>query len=89
MNTASPDRAPHGVCECADHCPCARHRHGPVAYIVLRGGRPVRICTSCLLTDDVIQRILATLAELPIYAAYDLTGSRVLARVLHRQATLN
>jgi hypothetical protein len=82
---------PHGNCECDGPCACAAAPHivpvnqGPAAYRVEREGRQLRVCTLCVQIDDTRIEPVATLAELPLYHAYDPRGARLLSRVLRRR----
>lgn len=85
---------PHGDCQCDGPCACSTRRApGPAAYRVQREGRPLRVCTQCIHASDERVETLATLAEIPLYLAYDPLGGHVLSRRLrlrnHAPTTLN
>lgn len=79
---------PHGPCQCADtHGP--RGCFGPAAYAVLRDGKLLRVCPTCLWPDDRIVRILARPHELDVYRAWDDLHARYLERKIVRHMKVN
>lgn len=70
---------PHGLCECREHCDCCLEA-GPAALQVTRRGDLLKVCTRCVLTEDVDRKVLLEEEDniVPLFA-YDALGLVVLA----------
>lgn len=75
-------------CECGSTCCCAV-RPGPAAYLVVREGILITVCTRCVGATDHIVSILVDEVT-PSFEDYDDLGSRVLKRRMrHRPRVLS
>lgn len=72
---------PHGACECTlGGCPSCSVVPGPAAYVVVRGGKAIRVCTRCDLPTDQARQVLVTVADpVGMYFAWDELGAACLA----------
>ena len=75
---------PHGPCQCADHS-C----HGPAAFAVIREGKLIRVCPTCVGATDHVIRILPAPHEMDVYMAWDPFTGRHLERMLVRTLKVN
>jgi len=80
---------PHGTCECDSgvvRLGCCGGK-GPVAYVVTRGGKDVRVCTRCDVSSDTNRRLLVT-AQDPsdVYMEHDALGAFCLISDLAKES---
>ena len=74
---------PHGPCQCADtHGP--HGCFGPAAFAVIREGKLIRVCPTCVGATDRVIHILPAPHEMDVYMAWDAFTGRFLERRLLR-----
>lgn len=79
---------PHGLCECTEGIVamgCCQGL-GPAAYQAERDGKPVVLCTRCIVDSDMFPVVLVTEEDsFQQYAEFDMRGAFILQEQLNAQ----